>query len=113
MNYLKGIHKLKSLFIALQFLTIIPLRPSVRPEERDIAHSMSFFPLVGMMIGGFLISINLLAGFLSPLMTSALVLIGWVGITGALHLDGFTEVYGSGNIFILLCPRKGIGQSIF
>jgi adenosylcobinamide-GDP ribazoletransferase len=52
---------------------------------------MALFPLVGIMIGGFLVSINLLTGFLSPLMTSALVLIGWVGITGALHLDGFTD----------------------
>jgi len=83
---------LKSLFIALQFLTIIPLRPSVRPEERDIAHSMSFFPLVGMMIGGFLIIINLITSrYLSPFIANALLLIGWVGITGALHLDGFTD----------------------
>jgi adenosylcobinamide-GDP ribazoletransferase len=92
MNYLKGIHELKSLFIALQFLTIIPLRPSARIEERDIAHSMSFFPLVGMMIGGFLIIINLItSGHLSPFIASALLLIGWVGITGAFHLDGFAD----------------------
>ena len=92
MNYLNGIHKLKSLFIALQFLTIIPLRPSARLEERDIAHSMSFFPLVGMIIGGFLILINLITSrYLSPFIASALILIGWVGITGALHLDGFTD----------------------
>ena len=83
---------MKSLFIALQFLTIIPLRPSVRPEERDIAHSMSFFPLLGMIIGGFLILINLITSrYLSPFIASALILIGWVGITGALHLDGFTD----------------------
>ena len=83
---------MKSLLIALQFLTIIPLRPSVRPEERDIAHSMSFFPLLGMIIGGFLILINLITSrYLSPFIASALILIGWVGITGALHLDGFTD----------------------
>ena len=92
MNYLEGIHKLKSLFIALQFLTIIPLRPSIRPEERDIARSMSFFPLVGMIIGGFLVLINLITSrYLSPFIANALLLIGWVGITGALHLDGFTD----------------------
>ncbi len=83
---------MKSLLTALQFLTIIPLRPPVRMEERDIAHSMSFFPLVGMMIGAFLILINLITSrYLSPLVASALILIGWVGITGALHLDGFTD----------------------
>lgn len=83
---------MKSLIIALQFLTIIPLRVSARPEKRDIAHSMSFFPLVGMIIGGFLILINLIASkYLSLPITSALILIGWVGITGALHLDGFTD----------------------
>ncbi len=83
---------MKSLFIALQFLTIIPLRPSTRLEERDIAHSMSFFPLLGMMIGGFLIIINLITSrYLSPFIANALILIGWVGITGALHLDGFAD----------------------
>ncbi|KKM04610.1 hypothetical protein LCGC14_1762480 [marine sediment metagenome] len=84
--------KLKSLFIALQFLTIIPLPPSARLEERDIAQSMSFFPLVGMIIGGFLILINLITSrYLSPFIANALVLIGWVGITGAFHLDGFAD----------------------
>jgi len=89
---------LKSLFIALQFLTIIPLRPSAKLEERDIAHSMSFFPLVGMMIGGFLIIINLItSGHLSPFIANALLLIGWVGITGAFHL------YETSYIFSLIC----------
>ncbi len=93
---------MKSLLIALQFLTIIPLRPSARLEERDIAHSMSFFPLVGMIIGGFLILINLITSrYLSPFIASAFVLIGWVGITGVLHLDGFTDtvdgLYGGKN----------------
>ena len=84
--------KLKSLITALQFLTIIPLRPSTRPEGRDIAGSMSFFPLVGMMIGGFLILINLITSrYLPPPIPSALILIGWVGITGAFHLDGFAD----------------------
>jgi len=83
---------LKSLLIALQFLTIIPLQPSAKLEEEDIARSMSFFPLVGMFIGGFLVLINLLTlRYLSPFVTSALLLIGWVGITGALHLDGFAD----------------------
>ena len=83
---------MKSLFIALQFLTIIPLRPSARLGERDIVHSMSFFPLVGMMIGGFLIIINLITSeHLSPFIANALLLIGWVGITGAFHLDGFAD----------------------
>jgi len=82
---------LKSLIIALQFLTIIPLRPSTRPEERDIADSMSFFPLIGIVIGGFLILINLTTRAFSSLIVNTLILIGWIGITGALHLDGFTD----------------------
>ena len=68
------------------------MRPSARPEERDIAHSTSFFPLVGMIIGAFLILINLISSrYLSPFIASAIILIGWVGITGALHLDGFAD----------------------
>lgn len=77
--------------MALRFLTIIPLGYPPEVKESDFAPSMAFFPLVGIIIGGFLVLINLITSSFSPLIASALVLIGWVGISGALHLDGFTD----------------------
>ena len=96
---------MKGLLIALQFLTIIPLGHPVEVKGSDFASSMAFFPLVGMIIGGLLILINLATSiFLSPLIASTLVLIGWIGISGALHLDGFTDTIDG------LCGGKNRGE---
>ena len=47
-------------FIALQFLTIIPLPFSVRCEEKDLGSSLSFFPLAGLTLGALLVGSNYL-----------------------------------------------------
>lgn len=80
-------------FIALQFLTIIPLPFSPRCEERDLGRSMALFPLVGLTLG------LLLAGaqwLLDPLLPSAvgdLILVALLALlTGGLHLDGLADV---------------------
>jgi adenosylcobinamide-GDP ribazoletransferase len=53
---------------------------------------VGYFPLVGALIGGFLVGFDrLLVLFLPPSVTAALVLTGWVLCTGGLHLDGFLD----------------------
>ena len=53
---------------------------------------MTFFPLVGISIGGFLFLVHETSSILfSPPLVNMLVLLGWVLITGALHLDGFMD----------------------
>lgn len=80
-------------FIALQFLTIIPLPFSVRCEERDLGRSMAFFPLVGLTLGGLLVGVNfVLSRFLPREVTDLLLLILLTVVTGALHLDGLADV---------------------
>ena len=77
---------------ALQFLTVaLPVvRRPFTPVE--LGRAVGFFPLVGLLLGGVL---SLLAwGFVRlfpPEVTAALVLTAWVGLTGALHLDGFLD----------------------
>ncbi len=84
--------KLKSLLAAFRFLTIIPLGTALEEREEPLASSMAFFPLVGLAIGGFLFLVHRIGSiFFSPLLVNALVLLGWVLITGALHLDGFMD----------------------
>lgn len=84
--------KLKSLLAAFRFLTIIPLRVKVEESEEALAPSMTFFPVVGLAIGGFLFLVHRIGSILfSPLLVNMLVLLGWVFITGALHLDGFVD----------------------
>jgi adenosylcobinamide-GDP ribazoletransferase len=80
-------------FIALQFLTIIPLPFSIRCEEEDLGRSMAFFPLVGMTIGGMLLALDAVLSIRLPRpVVDLLLIIAMTAITGALHLDGLADV---------------------
>ena len=80
-------------FIALQFLTIIPLPFTVPCEERDLGRSMALFPIVGLTLGFLLLGVNyLMAPLLPRPVTDLLLLAILAGITGALHLDGLADV---------------------
>lgn len=72
---------------AISFLTIIPLG---FPDNRKAGWSFAWYPLVGLIIGFLLVSVARYAPF-NPMLTSALVLVAWVVITGGLHLDGFSD----------------------
>jgi adenosylcobinamide-GDP ribazoletransferase len=77
---------------ALTFLTIIPSprRCEVSPEE--VGRSAGYFPAVGAIIGLILIGLNWLLGLLLPsAVVNVLLIVFLVGITGALHLDGFVD----------------------
>lgn len=78
-------------WIALQFLSSVPVRLSGMPAPEQMGRSLLFYPLVGLLFGGLLWGLNLLlAG--SPLMLQcALLLCAWVGLSGALHLDGLAD----------------------
>ena len=83
---------MKSLLAAVRFLTIVPLKTKLEKIEAPLASSMTFFPVVGLSIGGFLFLVHEISSiFFSPLLVNMLVLLGWVFITGALHLDGFMD----------------------
>jgi adenosylcobinamide-GDP ribazoletransferase len=80
-------------FIAFQFLTIIPLPFQVRCEERDLGRSMALFPIVGLMLGGMLVSADFLLSQLLPRQVTDLLLVALLSlVTGALHLDGLADV---------------------
>ncbi|MEQ1710177.1 MAG: adenosylcobinamide-GDP ribazoletransferase [Hyphomicrobium sp.] len=83
---------LGGLILAFQFLTRLPMPAVERVEARDLAHSSVYFPLVGIVIG--LILSGLMWALLprGPWLAAAAVLIGWVWVTGALHLDGLGDV---------------------
>ena len=93
---------LRDLFLAIRFLTIFPIasfsssEDSAQNEEtlaKNFANSMIFFPLVGMLIGSILVLSNRLITYfsVSSLLNNALILIIWVSLSGALHLDGFSD----------------------
>lgn len=77
---------------ALQFLTILPplIRRAFTPEE--MGRAAGYFPLAGALIGLLLVGTQKLAGTLFPQpVSAALILAIWVGVSGALHLDGFLD----------------------
>jgi adenosylcobinamide-GDP ribazoletransferase len=79
-------------WIALQFLTVIQVPFKNDPEAREIASSLVFFPVVGLLIGVILFLVNWGLGEVFPaVVTAALTLIVWVLVSGALHLDGLAD----------------------
>ena len=79
-------------FTALGFLTVIP-RPFRREvSAEDIGRALSYFPLVGLLIGLLLAGLNWLLGLMLPAsVVYGLLLVAIVLITGGLHLDGFAD----------------------
>lgn len=92
---------MKRFLIALQFLTILPIKitKNIKPEE--FGGSLYFFPVVGLLIGLTLSLLLKTICFLSPLAYSAIILIFYIILTGAMHLDGFSDMcdgfYGGKN----------------
>lgn len=81
---------MRRLLAAIGFLTIIPV--GIKTKDQDLGKSMVFFPLVGLLIGGFLVGTKFISSYIFPsLLTCVLVITSWVVITGCIHLDGFCD----------------------
>lgn len=81
----------RSLLLALQFLTRLPVPEMRAVEDRDIGRSQLWYPLVGLLIGLLLAALAWVLTSAPHLLRAALVLAAWVAITGALHLDGLGD----------------------
>lgn len=78
-------------FIALQFLTRIPVLFKGEWQEKSIAQSVLYYPLVGLVLGAVLwLSAFFLCNLPSVFQAAVLLLI-WVMLTGGLHLDGLAD----------------------
>lgn len=82
---------LNSFWLALQLLTRIPTPQTLTYSEQAWGKSALWFPLIGLIIGAILWLGSDLLQTVNPLFSAALLLAVWVGITGALHLDGFAD----------------------
>lgn len=89
---------LQAFITALQLLTRIPLRIPRYDADRQAkvaGYAVLFYPVVGALIGVLLV---LVLGLLQMILQSeayllhgALLITGWVIISGALHLDGLAD----------------------
>jgi adenosylcobinamide-GDP ribazoletransferase len=84
---------LASFLLALQFLTRLPVPSSSQiPDGQLQGRSVLFYPAVGLVIGLLMVLLHLLLVESSSLLQAALLLVLWVGVTGALHLDGLADL---------------------
>lgn len=101
-------------FVAISFLTILPLRGKIDPQT--LGRSTAYFPAVGLFLGLILVGLDrLFMGFLPRVAADALLLIALIVLTGALHLDGLIDccdaLFGPGDpesrLARLKDPRAG------
>ena len=82
---------MNNLMIALQFLTIFPVKLKLPVKNKDFGKSLLYFPVAGLLIGLLLSLSAVFFSFLPSLLHGAIILLISVGITGGIHLDGFAD----------------------
>ncbi|RSO36053.1 adenosylcobinamide-GDP ribazoletransferase [Acinetobacter lactucae] len=78
-------------WIALQFLTVLPIELKTIPTAQQNGRAILFYPLVGLIIGGILFIAACLFAKLPVLLLAAIILTLWIWLTGGLHLDGLAD----------------------
>ncbi|MDB5702602.1 MAG: adenosylcobinamide-GDP ribazoletransferase [Sphingomonadales bacterium] len=86
---------MKGFVIALQFLTRLPT-PRVSTDDASFAASMRWFPAVGLVVGAIVAGAAWPGSLVDAWVGALAALVAWVGVTGALHLDGLADLADAG-----------------
>jgi adenosylcobinamide-GDP ribazoletransferase len=82
----------RSLLIAGQFLTILPLRVAGEIGKAEIGRSAAAYPIIGLVLGLLLLgAMVVLRVTFAPRLAEALLVALWAGLTGGMHLDGLAD----------------------
>jgi adenosylcobinamide-GDP ribazoletransferase len=86
----------RSLLLAIEFLTIVRLRRTADLDPRTVGESLTWFPVVGLLIGLSLAGADWLLHRVFPIeyresLGIPLIMLLGVVLTGALHLDGLAD----------------------
>lgn len=85
---------MKKILLALQFLTIIPVKHMNEVTDAEVGSSSGYFPVVGLLEGAVLSVFAFLFLKVFPgELTSGFLLFVMVVITGGLHLDGLSDTF--------------------
>jgi adenosylcobinamide-GDP ribazoletransferase len=83
---------MKNFLRALSFLTFLPVGQIRLSEEKELARSMAFFPLVGLVVGLLLTAGYYLFSLFLPKSITLWLILGLLALlTRGLHLDGFAD----------------------
>ncbi len=82
---------LKPFWLAVQFLSRFPSVQYDSVSAQDMGRALSWFPIVGALIGAVLVLVAQLHLWLPSQIVAGIVLVAWVWNTGGLHLDGLAD----------------------
>ena len=83
---------MKHFFAAVQFLTICPLPASIKIGEPELGRSVTYFPVVGILLGAATACLDYGLSYVLPLpVASTLAVIFMIAVSGALHMDGLAD----------------------
>ena len=89
---------------ALRFLTILPIPGKMGHDESDLAASLMYFPVVGLLIGLAAGGLALLLGtWFPPMVVAVLCVTFLLAISGGLHMDGLSDTVDG---FLSSRPRE-------
>ena len=84
---------MKRFLLTLQFLTKIPIKYNFGFDE-EFYKGIVYFPLVGFVVGLIAYIVGLLSLNIFPaLVTSVLIVLAEVLLTGGLHIDGLGDTF--------------------
>lgn len=85
---------MRQFLLALQFLTILPIRVKGEISETEVAKSSIFFVFIGLLQGIFLVLLlSLGERFFDSELTILIILLGLVMSNGGFHLDGLADTF--------------------
>ena len=83
---------MKPLLAAWRFLTIVPVPGNWGTAEEDLARSVPWFPLIGLLLGAVAAALSYgLALVAPPLVVAAALVVVLLSFSGGLHLDGLAD----------------------
>ena len=84
---------MRDFITCLEFLTRIRFTKRDKWTKEDFSRSVPYFPLVGLIIGGFLALVNivLIHISISDFLRASLLILAEIIITGGLMYDGFMD----------------------
>lgn len=83
---------MKGLLAAIRFLTILPMPGTWGTASSDLARSVPFFPVVGLLLGAVAAAIAwAVAPLVPPMVAAVLIVVLLMAFSGCLHLDGLSD----------------------
>ncbi len=85
---------IRLMIVALCFLSIFPVPRSIELRPDTFARTPAVFPLIGALIGAFLVGIGVLSGFFwNDVVCAVWIVVAGGVLTGGLQLDGLGDTF--------------------